>query len=89
MQDGLVRCRTTNYDRTIRTLQGVLTGLYPEGAGAGRAIPVRAHGSKIGWMRGDEQGCLGKLFAQGMGRWSQTAQHVQGSAEALRFVNTE
>eukprot|EP00955_Chlamydomonas_euryale_P035192 350028-Chlamydomonas_euryale.AAC.1 len=30
-----VVCRTTNYDRTIKTLQGVLSGLYPNGSGGG------------------------------------------------------
>ena len=30
MQEGIVVGRTTNYRRTIGTLQGVLTGLYPD-----------------------------------------------------------
>jgi len=36
-QDGAVSGRTTNFSRTIATLQGVLTGLYPEAA---QPIPV-------------------------------------------------
>jgi len=36
-QDGAVSGRTTNFSRTIATLQGVLTGLYPETA---QPIPV-------------------------------------------------
>lgn len=37
MQDGAVSGRTTNFSRTISTLQGVLTGLYPD---ASKPIPV-------------------------------------------------
>ncbi len=33
-QEGLVLGRTTNYRRTIATLQGVLTGLYPDAQNA-------------------------------------------------------
>ena len=36
-QDGAVSGRTTNFSRTIATLQGVLTGLYPD---ASKPIPV-------------------------------------------------
>ncbi|DBB06874.1 TPA: hypothetical protein ACH3X3_009533 [Trebouxia sp. C0006] len=36
-EDGAVSGRTTNFSRTIATLQGVLTGLYPEAA---QPIPV-------------------------------------------------
>ncbi|KAG7667940.1 hypothetical protein Ndes2526B_g01646 [Nannochloris sp. 'desiccata'] len=28
--DGILYCRTTNYSRTVATLQGVLTGLFPD-----------------------------------------------------------
>lgn len=37
MQEGAVSGRTTNFSRTIATLQGVLTGLYPD---ASKPIPV-------------------------------------------------
>lgn len=37
MQVGAVTGRTTNFSRTIATLQGVLTGLYPQ---ASEPIPV-------------------------------------------------
>ena len=37
MQEGAVTGRTTNFSRTIATLQGVLTGLYPQ---ASEPIPV-------------------------------------------------
>jgi len=36
--DGLLYCRTTNYARTVATLQGVLTGLFPD-----IKKPVTAH----------------------------------------------
>lgn len=36
-QEGAVTGRTTNFSRTIATLQGVLTGLYPQ---ASEPIPV-------------------------------------------------
>ena len=37
LQEGAVSGRTTNFSRTIATLQGVLTGLYPD---ASQPIPV-------------------------------------------------
>lgn len=37
LKDGAVTGRTTNFSRTIATLQGVLTGLYPD---ASQPIPV-------------------------------------------------
>lgn len=37
MQEGAVSGRTTNFARTIATLQGVLTGLYPQ---ASEPIPI-------------------------------------------------
>jgi len=36
-QGDAVRCRSTNYDRTLKTLTGVLTGLFP---GCSETIPV-------------------------------------------------
>lgn len=38
-QIGLLRCRTTNFERTIGTLAGVITGLLPPGT-KGPAVPV-------------------------------------------------
>jgi hypothetical protein len=36
--DGILYCRTTNYSRTVATLQGVLTGLFPD-----VKKPIKAH----------------------------------------------
>eukprot|EP00197_Chlamydomonas_leiostraca_P004794 CAMPEP_0202870166 /NCGR_PEP_ID=MMETSP1391-20130828/14819_1 /ASSEMBLY_ACC=CAM_ASM_000867 /TAXON_ID=1034604 /ORGANISM="Chlamydomonas leiostraca, Strain SAG 11-49" /LENGTH=509 /DNA_ID=CAMNT_0049550657 /DNA_START=81 /DNA_END=1610 /DNA_ORIENTATION=- len=36
---GLLKCRTTNFERTIGTLRGVLTGLLPEGAAKKVSVP--------------------------------------------------
>jgi lysophosphatidic acid phosphatase type 6 len=36
--DGILYCRSTNYSRTVATLQGVLTGLFPDTTGP---LPVK------------------------------------------------
>ena len=38
--DSTVSCRSTNYDRTLKTLSGVLTGLFPASSTDGTVVPV-------------------------------------------------
>ncbi|GAX81189.1 hypothetical protein CEUSTIGMA_g8622.t1 [Chlamydomonas eustigma] len=49
-----VRCRSTNYDRTIKTLAGVLTGLYPD---ASQSIPVTTATDLDEIMYADTKSC--------------------------------
>lgn len=60
---GVLSARTTHFQRTIATLQGVLTGLYPNAAEAGIAIPAVTAGDGNEIMYGNANACakLGQL----------------------------
>lgn len=60
---GVLSARTTHFQRTIATLQGVLTGLYPNAADDGISIPAITAGDGNEIMYGNARACarLGQL----------------------------
>ena len=54
LQDGEVEARSTNYRRTIATLQGLLTGLWPH---TKAAVPLRVSGDADEVMFGRTDSC--------------------------------
>jgi hypothetical protein len=61
MQEGDVEGRSTNYRRTIATLQGVLTGLYPS---ASEPVPVTVAEDADEVLFGNAEACrrLGSML---------------------------
>lgn len=53
LQDGVLAARTTNYSRTVATLAGVLTGLYPHDAAARAGAREEAEAAAAAAGRGE------------------------------------
>lgn len=61
LQEGILAGRTTSFARTIATLQGILTGLYP---GTLAEVPITTANDKEEILYGNVRACerLGVLF---------------------------
>ena len=73
--------RTTNFQRTIGTLQGVLTGLYPD---ARESIPVTTAADLDEVLFANVQGCMSLKLAMDAAKKKVQGESVRVQPQGLR-----